>query len=55
MGACADCGTEHKTYLMFAITPPPGREEGGGRGYFICVPCWDSIMNGAFMSKIRGF
>ncbi len=55
MGACADCGAEHKAYLMFAVTPPPGRGEGGGRGYFLCVPCWDSIMNGALMSRIRGF
>lgn len=51
---CADCGRgPDAPEAMFWIEPPPGRTEGDGKPFGLCVPCWDDIIAGALLTRIR--
>ncbi len=50
---CADCSVAGSPNLMFFITPPPGRTEGGGRPYYLCIACWDGIVGAAMLTMLR--
>ena len=53
MAQCADCDVAGSSGLMFRIKPPRGRDEGGGKPFYLCVGCWDRIMGAAVLAMLR--
>jgi hypothetical protein len=50
---CADCRREFDAQDCFRVTPPHGRQEGGGQTFHLCQPCWDRMIGRAVMSAMR--